>query len=417
MKAKLTDIHLRNAKAREHRYELRDGGGLALWVSPSGRRSWVYTYKLPDGSGGVIKIRWVLGEYPSTGLAEARSLHDDARKKVKRGIDPKAEHAREVMKEAERRETERRDAERQEATMEGLCSLYIELYAKPNKRSWAEDDRQLKLDAIPAWRSRPPNEITRRDVQSLLDDIAARSAPVSANRMKALLSRLFRWALAREYVDLNPVAGIELPARETPRDRVLTEEEVRLFWRGLDATPLSDATKRALRLILVTAQRPGEVAGLCYEEIGKLDGRVLWTIPGGRRKSGETHVVPLSPLALEIIGEWEGRTGIAFEGAPPRRRQPSQRLEDMATTEAARKSPITTRALGYALRRNIGEPDQSLPRKHGKRKRRPIQVAPFSPHDLRRTAATLMSNAGVAGLVKPMILGHSPQGITQAVYD
>lgn len=417
MKAKLTDVHLRNAKPRDNRYELRDGGGLALWVAPSGRRSWVYTYKLPDGSSGFTKTRWVLGEYPSTGLAEARLLHDEARKKVRNGIDPKAEHSREVMKEAARREAERRRAERREATMEGLCSLYIEIYAKPNKRSWGEDDRQLKLDVIPAWKGRPPTEITRRDVQSLLDDIAARGAPVSANRMKALLSRLFRWALAREYVDLNPVSGIELPAKETPRDRVLTEEEVALFWRGLDVTPLSDATKRALRLILVTAQRPGEVAGLRYEEIGTLDGRVFWTIPGARRKSGETHVVPLSSLALDIIGDWEGKTGIVFEGTPPSGRRLTEGPQDAGETEVPEKRPITTRALGYALRRNIGDPIETVPKKHGKRKRKPIQVAPFSPHDLRRTAATLMSNAGVAGLVKPMILGHKPQGITQAVYD
>lgn len=78
---------------------------------------------------------------------------------------------------------------------------------------------------------------------------------------------------------------------------------------------------------------------------------------------------------------------------------------------------ITTRALGYALRRNIGKPELAPPKKHGLRKRDPIQVAPFSPHDLRRTAATLMSNAGVAGLVKPMVLGHRPLGITQTVYD
>ena len=134
-----------------------------------------------------------------------------------------------------------------------------------------------------------------------------------------------------------------------------------------------------------------------YEEIGEQDHWVLWTIPGARRKSGQTHVIPLSSLALEVIGEWKRRRGAVFVGT-----------QDTA---------ITTRALAYGLRRNIGEPELAPPKKHGLRKRKPLKMDSFSPHDLRRTAATLMSNAGVAGLVKPMLLGHRPLGITQTVYD
>jgi integrase len=396
----LTDAKVKSLRPKAKRYEVADGGrnGLVLRVTPAGVKSWVLRYRI-DGR----PRRCTLGTYPQTSLEDARMEAAAQRGLVRENIDPG--EAKRTARDEKRRQ---REAERTAATMETLCSRYLELYAKPNKKSWREDERQINLDVLPRWKNQRAREITRGDVQSLLDAIAARGAPVGANRMKALLSRVFRWALARGYVELNPVAGIELPARERPKDRVLSEAEVRLFWNGLDKTHLSEPVKRALRLILATAQRPGEVAGLRFEEIQEHGGRVLWTIPGDRRKSGETHVIPLSELALELLGDWQGRTGFVFEGPPPRAR---------GAAETAPTRPVTTRALGYALRRNVGEPDPTPPQKHGKRKRHPIETAAFSPHDLRRTAATLMSGAGVAGLVKPMLLGHAPQGITQAVYD
>ncbi len=392
MKRKLTDVHLRQARPRGARYELRDGGGLALWVYPSGSKKWVFTYFLPGEGGKKAKVRWVFGEYPALSLTEARAQHEAARKLLKDGKDPKAEHERKVREEAARRA-----AEANETTVRELCHRYLELYAKPNKKSWAQDARQLRADVLPAWGNRKAREINRADVQALLDAIAGRGAPVAANRMRALLSRVFRWARSRGYVDTNPVEGIEAPAKERPKTRVLSEEEVRVFWNGLDHTALTDPVKRALRLILVTAQRPGEVVGMRYEELSEHAGRVLWTIPAARRKGNKAHVVPLPALALELIGPWKGRTGPVFVGP--------------------KGGPITPEALSYALRRNLGEPDNAPPAKHGKRQRIRIPVAHFTPHDLRRTAATLMSGAGVAGLVKPLVLGHSPQDVTRRHYD
>lgn len=391
----LTETKIRSLKPKAQRYEVADGGrnGLVLRVTPNGVKTWVLRYRI-DGR----PRRFTIGTYPTKSLEGARRDAGEKRGLVEGNVDPG--EVKRTNREEERR---RREAERTAATIGTLCSRYLELHAKPKKKSWAEDERQINRDVLPRWKHHKAREITRADAQALLDAIAARGAPVAANRMKALLSRLFRWALARGYVDLNPVAGIELPATEKPRDRVLTEAEVKAFWNGLDLTPLSDPVKGALRLILTTAQRPGECAGITYEEIAEHDGRILWTIPGERRKSGETHAVPLSSLALRIIGDWKDRKGPVFPGPKGKPEEPPE--------------PITTRALGYALRRNVGEPDPTPPKKHGKRRRFPIQAAPFAPHDLRRSAATLMSNAGVAGLVKPLILGHAPQGITRQVYD
>ncbi len=388
MRRQLTDTRLRRTPPKAARYELRDGGGLALWVYPTGARSWVYTYTL-DGT----KRRCVLGEYPSMGLGEARTLHGAAHELVRQNLDPAEENRR---KKAE--ETARREAARTEATVEKLGGDFLKLYATPRKRSAAEDERKLKKDVYPILGKQRAKDVARSDIQSLLDGIAARGAPVAANRTKALLSRLFKWALARGLVDTDPTAGIEALAKERPRDRVLSEAEVRDFWKGLDASPLSDSVKRALQLVLVTGQRPGEVAGMVFDEIAQHDGRVVWTIPGERRKKDDPHAVPLSPLALKIVGAWEGKTGPVFPGRDS-------------------KKSVTEGALACALRRNLREADPTPPKKKGKRQRPGIPVAPFVVHDLRRTAATLMSGAGVAGLVKPMILGHAARGITLRTYD
>ncbi|MBI5444665.1 MAG: integrase arm-type DNA-binding domain-containing protein [Deltaproteobacteria bacterium] len=437
----LTDAKVRTLKAKPGRYEVSDSGrnGLVLRVTPNGIKTWVLRYRFddrfrrltlgtwgPNDPGGPAEEagdraeaeRLRRADQSNVSLAEARRRALEARSQISAGVDPG-----QAKQEAKISARAGRDAERAAMTVAKLCSLYLDLWAKPNKRSWREDERQIHSDVAPTlkdpksparWDHLKAKDITRADVQALLDAIAARGAPVAANRMKALLSRLFRWALARSYVGSNPVAGIEQPAREQPKDRVLNEAEVRTFWSGLDATPLSDAVKGALRLILITGQRPGEVAGMRYEELTEEGGRVLWKIPGPRRKSGEAHIIPLSSLALEVVGDWKGRSGYVFEGPPRRAREPEE-------DEAQDPAPVTTRTLSQALRRSLGDPAEERvkapPKKRGKRKRVLISVAEFSAHDLRRTAATLMTNAGVSGLVKPLILGHAPQDITRKVYD
>lgn len=397
IKRKLTDTKVRKAPARGARYELRDGGGLSLWVYPTGKKSWVYTYTLAEADGSKRKKRINLGEYPAVTLEQARERHMEARDLVARGKDPQAEREHRKREEAARRAAEAR--EKQKITVANLAALYLELHAKRKKRSWKEDERIIKREVLPVWGELDPNEITRVDVNALLDRIVNRGAPVMANRVRALLSKMFRWALGRGYVENNPVEGTELPAPERPKDRALSPDEVRIFWHGLDRTALSCEVKTALRLTLVTAQRPGEVAGMRYEELSREDGMVVWTIPGERRKKNDKHRVPLPPLALDLIGPWEGRTGPVF----PAPKDPSK--------------SITPEALARALARNLGQPETVPPQKHGKRQREKIPVAPFTPHDLRRTAATLMGKAGVMMVFVPLVLGHKPRDVTRRVYD
>jgi integrase len=375
--ARFTDFRVKNLKPRDKRYEVREADGFGMWVYPSSRKSWVYTYHLDGG-----KERHILGEYPDMTLGEAREAHSSARKLVRMGVSPK---------EVERaKKAEARDA----LTVTKLIAEYIEKWAMPRKRSWEEDERQLKKDVIPSWGKRKAKDIKRRDVQLLIESVEGRGAPIAANRLLAVVRRMFNFAVERDIVEHSPCVGIKPVAKENRKDRVLTGGEIRELWLKLD-TPIkaeveeseddddkdellamSAEVRKILKLMLVTAQRPSEVAGLNWDEV---DGQ-WWTIPPERSKNGFAHRVPLSKLALDVLG----RRSEGFVFPSPRKGV----------------DHIHVNALAHAVRANQEK----------------LGTEPFTPHDLRRTAASHMTGAGIPRLVVSKILNHVEPGVT-AVYD
>src|SRR5262245_33667502 len=122
------------------------------------------------------------------------------------------------------------------ATFALVAREYLERHAKPKKRSWREDERILNAYVLPRWRVRHARDVTARDVRALLDVIVDRGAPIQANRTFALVRRIFNWAAApdRGFVpqSWNPCRGLERPAPERQRERVLNESELRDVWLG-----------------------------------------------------------------------------------------------------------------------------------------------------------------------------------------
>jgi integrase len=185
-------------------------------------------------------------------------------------------------------------------------------------------------------------------------------------------------------LDRNLADGMQRPAENVIRDRVLSELEVRSFWTGLAAAAMQEGTRRALRLCLLTGQRVGEVSGMMRNELD-ID-RALWTIPATRAKNGIGHAVPLSGAALEIIlAQLEAvAANCQRAGLPP--------FPHVFPAPGGR-APIHNTAVSKAvLRRFAGLPEG----KAG------LADSPFTPHDLRRTAATLMEESGIA----PHVIGH-----------
>ena len=192
--------------------------------------------------------------------------------------------------------TAKREARSAESFGE-LANLYLERYAKAEKRSWREDERILNRDLLPRWRGRKAQEIKRADVIQLLDEIVDRNAPVMANRTRALISKIFNFGIKRGIVESNPAFGVDNPGHEQQRDRVLSEDEIRQLWNALETErPWSAAI---FRLGILTAQRRGEILGMKWDELD-LTAR-WWTIPAERAKNGLAHRVPLAPQALKIL--------------------------------------------------------------------------------------------------------------------
>jgi integrase len=338
--------------------------GFCLRVNPKGKKTWCVYYRF-----GGIKTRYTFGSYPVILLAEARQTAKDALHDVAHGINPAT----------------KKKAERHADTFDYLAKEYLERYSKPNKRSWQEDERLIEKEFLPAFGGMRAKDITRRDVRALLERKAA-SAPVGANRMRAILHRMFNWAITAEIVEANPVFKTERPTKEKARDRVLTEAEIKTVWKTLDNMPCGDKIHRkyrslsalTLKMELITAQRNGEVMGMAWSEITG----DWWTIPGERTKNGLAHRVPLSKPALKIIEE--ARQLCA--GKPSQYVFPGPRGGHMSNIQKAIKR----------IREATG-----------------IQ---FGSHDLRRTAATQMTSNGIPRLTVKRILNHIEKDVT-GIYD
>jgi integrase len=388
---KLTDRTIKALKPKPARYEVwADGNaGFGMRVSPAGRKSWIYLYRFEGKSR-----RMTLGTYPAVGLASAHVKHAQAKELLEKGDDPGSLHV------------EKRRAERQAETVQNLADEYLEKWARPRKRSAAEDERILNKDVLPAWGKRKARSITRRDVILLLDGIVERGSPIQANRTLATVRKMFNFAISRDIVDATPVAMVKAPARENQRDRVLSVGEIRIFWGGLDRAPMSAAVKLVLKLQLVTAQRKGELVGAALSEFDFDEG--VWTVPAERVKNGIAHRVPLSPLTLELIEEARAvakQAEIArvekLPGVEPRE---PEWLFPSPYGNGSIKPKTVNNALQIAME----------PVKKGKAPA--INLKNMTPHDLRRTAASGMTALGINRLVVSKILNHVETGVT-AVYD
>lgn len=360
---KFSDRFIESLKPADKINDVREANGFGIRVLPSGVKTWFFIYRI-DGKRRFMN----LGHYPSISLSEARKKYRTAYDLYEQGKDPAglADEAKE----------ERRKA----PTIADLCEEYIERHAKPNKRSWAKDDEILKRDVIPAWGKRKAADVTKRDVVRLLEGIVDRGAPIMANYCFAVIRKMFNFAVDRDVLQVSPCTRVKLPAPKQTRERTLTELEIKALWNNLDKCAMSDEIRRALKLILVTAQRPGEVIGLHSSEI---DGH-WWTIPGERAKNGKTHRVYLTATALELIGDTQGK-GYIFP-----------------TPSAKKEQAIAPQALIVALARN--------------RAANLLDVDHFTPHDLRRTAATFMAQAREMDEVIDAVLNHSKQGVIK-VYN
>jgi integrase len=245
---------------------------------------------------------------------------------------------------------------------------YIERHAKLHKKSWREDERLLRHDALPALGDMRIDAVTRRDIVLFLDAIRDRGAGVVANRALAVTRRMFAFAVERGVIEASPFTGIRA-SREIPRARTLADDEQLSLWTATapGSPGIEPATRMALRLLLLTGARASEVCGASWDEINT--GTAEWVIPVERTKNGREHRIPLSDPAMEIVAEAAGlRTGSWLLPAP------------------SSEGHVTASGVLQAAQRILG-PGVTV-------------------HDLRRSVATGLQRLGVRLEVTEAILNH-----------
>ncbi len=330
--------------------------GFGLRTTKAAVQSFVLRYR----SEGRVRTH-TIGRYPSLTATAARKIATELKARIARGSDPLDE----------------RQAIGGELTFAGLVDAFAERHLAQRK-SGAETERLLRVDAVPKLGRLRVSEIRKRSIAELVEHKAQGGAPVAANRLLSAVSRCFNWGNRVDLIECgNPAQHIpKIP--EKGRDRVLSDAEIVVFWRGLDTLPrASQDIRDALRLILLTACRSGEIVSMRWNEI--VDG--WYELPASRSKNGRAHRAPLSELAVEILNGRERSSEWVF---------PSTQAEHLA------KHSLATAVL---------------------RGREHFDIPPWSPHDLRRTTATGLGKLRIEPHIIERVLNHSPQGVTSRVYN
>ena len=285
MAKRLTALAVANLKPRAARYEVPDGSsGLRVVVQPSGARGWCVRFRRPDRPSARLTLDSTLN-LAAARIAAAAALHD-----VAVGKDPAA------LKRAAKATLTQTAAEVAADTVERLAADFIEKYAKRRTRpnTQRQTEHVLRDIVLPAWRGRTVHDIRRRDVIALIDHVAE-GRPVQANRTLAILSKFYKWMMARDVIVASPVAGVARPAKETARDRSLSDAEITALWLACDA--VGGPMAPCIKVLLLTGQRRSEVAGMRWDEVAG----DLWSLPPSRVKNNRPHSVPLSRQVLAII--------------------------------------------------------------------------------------------------------------------
>jgi integrase len=288
----------RGAHGAPVRNEIPDRGcsGLYLLVQASGSKSWALRYRfrgIPRKlTLGAVADHEAPGLTNAFTLAGARKAAADARHRVEQGIDPATE--RRTAKAA----SEKVAAARAADNVAALAEQFLRLYAKPSTRprTYQQTEDVFRRLVLPAWRSRSVHDVRRRDVIALIDDIAGERGPHMANKTLAVLGRWFAWLVGRDVVAVSPTIGVERPARDVPRERILDDGEIAALWRACGEEGVFGALAR---LLLLVGCRRSEAAGMRWSEINEAER--LWALPRERVKNGVPHIIPLSPQALDIV--------------------------------------------------------------------------------------------------------------------
>ena len=338
-------------------------GSFGVKVYKTGKKRYIIDYRNRFGQ----QRRFVVGDAQLIGLADARKKATELFVNISKGIDPlddKTDH-------------------RNSLTFKQLTEEYLNRHAIPNKRptSVKEDKRIIDKELNPKWGKLKITDITYSDIVNLLEEIAHKRKKITmAKRVRALVHFLFKFARQNRYLVDNPATDLPKFKSNPPKDRCLDIPEIKKFWQLLDNQKYFEPLPSVFKMILLTGQRPGEVCGMRWDEI---DGDV-WNIPAERTKNKQPHSVPLSSLAVNIIEQLKLRRDKLLARKDGRDRS---HYEEFVFASRYGKG---SKWLNHFCHTLVGD----------------MSCQKFTPHDLRRTAATHLRRIGTSREVIKKILNH-----------
>jgi integrase len=358
------------------------------------KKVWVWRYRTLDGR----QPRLTLGDYSAKfGLKWAREQVEELRVQVRRGEDP-----------AGARKRARLEAKAQPLkTFDDLADAFLTACEKgrwkPRRKQkrerTIEDERAiLKRNVRPVIGQLRLEDVDRAAVRKILNDMMDRGVGAQTNRTHAIIRQVLAYGVAQERLATNVAAAIEKPATETPRSRVLSDDELLTFWSALERYPnelrlpakkgedlgarlyISRPMRIALQLASLLLVRRTEIAGMHVAELN-LDQKT-WLIPADRMKGGQPHLVPLPPHAIDLIKE-----ALVLAKGGKKEQPPFVFPSPRAGEKAVRADSVTHAMVGLCAA---------------------LGIAPASPHDLRRTGSTALTSEriGVSPFIRSLVLAH-----------
>jgi integrase len=329
----------------------------------------------------------VIGDWPAWGLEQARIEARRLLQQIQSGSDP--------LEEKRKRKAE--------PTIKELAGEWLDRHASGLKSEKAIRSL-IEGELVKALGPRKVSDIRRRHVIEVIE-AKAETAPRQAGHLLVYSRKMLDYAVDRDFIPANPLAGLKPasitvkgkrdPLRQVARGRILDSDEIRTFWTAAETCGMHRLTALALKLVLATGQRPGEVAGLHLSEI---EGTV-WTIPAARRgKTDTSHTVHLTATALAVIDAAKAELA---------------RLQDRRFVKATGHifeawpgKPVNNAALARAVERAAGALGAKDVKPWGR----------WTPHDLRRSMRTGLSACRIRPDIAEMVIGHTKKGIV-ATYD
>jgi integrase len=356
--------------------------GFGVRIYPTGKRMYVFQYRTRDRQ----QRRVAIGLHGPLTVETAREAASDLYEAVRKGRDP-AEEQKTIA---------RRVPDKIEIVVDEFIHRY--LAGKERAPSYIADTRAIFANhVLPRWRGREIKTVTRRDVIELLDAIVDEGKPVAANRTLAAIRKLFNWAVQRGIIEASPVALVEMPGPERKRERTLAADEIRALWTA--AGELGYPFGHFFQMALTTGQRREEVARMRGADIDEAER--IWTLSSEMTKAGRAHVVPLSPVALNILGEakdWARALLVNGEDAVPATYAFTTRGDRPISGYSKAKARLDR--VVTAARSEEGLPD----------------LEPWTIHDLRRTVGTGLGKLGISRFIIARILNHADRTVT-GIYD